>query len=238
MRRHRKKCLHPAGPEARPARQNAANSSLPAAPHRLDESSASPWLVKYRNGAVSPYSSPMNNSGRKGEKTNRAGRQFERFEIDQRAQSITLGAIANLVVILCADHELLAWRCPAQSCRDAAGEIVNTVRNRRSLRYRQQPDSRLCRNLGSSRRVLRSAAHAASGGSCRSTARGIRTRRIPWVGLREHRCDRSPRSRRPRAPAKCIARGPPPSAPGQMGGPKNRQSSEWHPAVARPHGIQ
>ena len=75
-----------AGRAARPAARRPRTPR--ARPSRTaSTSSGSPWLVKYRNGAVSPYSSPMKSSGTNGDSSTAPAASFAALEARRSASS-------------------------------------------------------------------------------------------------------------------------------------------------------
>ena len=118
----------PADP-ARPRPRTRRTSRIPCAgPRAVSRAiSGSSWSVKNWNGAVSPYSSPMNSSGTCGAKSVHAAASAAHARI-RRSPS---GAVADLVVVLRADHEPL-------------GRLVLVARGR---------GRRPCRTARSSRRA-------------------------------------------------------------------------------------
>ena len=63
--------------------------------------------MKYKKGVVAPHSSPWNRSGTNGDNSVSAATAFSCGDADEHAQALALRAVADLIVILRAHHELL-----------------------------------------------------------------------------------------------------------------------------------
>ena len=158
-------------PSARTPRSGPRRSPVP--------SSGSGCEVKNWNGVDAAHSSPWKSIGVNGPGQGQQRRAGELVVVERLGDPVAAGAVADLVVVLAADHQPPGrHRARCRSARRGRGRgTTRTCRRGRSPLAAPSPAPTAARSRRSSRRSRRSAPRARRGGSRRSTARRARSRR-------------------------------------------------------------